>query len=159
MAGQGTRATAELARAGIAHTLHPYEHDPRASSYGLEAADALGVDPGRLYKTLVATVDGRPVVGVVPVNRALDLKALAAAVGGKRAALADPAAASRTTGYVTGGISPLGLRSRLPVVIDSAASGWPTVYVSAGRRGLQVELAPADLARAARATLAPIATS
>ena len=141
------------------HTLHPYEHDPRASSYGLEAADALGVDAGRLFKTLVATVDGRPVVGVVPVSGALDLKALAAAVGGKRAAIAEPAAASRATGYVTGGISPLGLRSRLAVVIDSSASGWPTVYVSAGRRGLQVELAPADLARAARATLAPIGTS
>jgi Cys-tRNA(Pro)/Cys-tRNA(Cys) deacylase len=159
VAGQGTRATAELARAGIAHTLHPYEHDPRASAYGLEAAGALGVDAGRLFKTMVAIVDGRPVVGVVPVSCTLDLKALAAAVGGKRATMAEPAAASRTTGYVTGGISPLGLRSRLPVVIDSSASGWPTVYVSAGRRGLQVELAPADLARAARAALAPIGTS
>jgi Cys-tRNA(Pro)/Cys-tRNA(Cys) deacylase len=158
VAGQGTRATAELARAGVPHTLHPYEHDPRAESYGAEAAAALGLDPGRLFKTLVATVDGRPVVGVVPVRGALDLKALAAAVGGKRAAMAGRAAAARATGYVTGGISPLGLRSRMPVVIDSSASAWPTVYVSAGRRALQVELAPADLARLAGATFAPIAS-
>ncbi|MFL6130437.1 MAG: Cys-tRNA(Pro) deacylase [Mycobacteriales bacterium] len=157
MAGQGTPATALLAKEGVAHTLHPYEHDPRATSYGEEAAAALGVDPARLFKTLVATVDGALAVGVVPVTGSLDVKALAAALGGKRAAMADPAAAARATGYVTGGISPLALRSRLPVAVDASATGWPTVYVSAGRRGLQVELAPADLVRLTAATLAPLA--
>lgn len=158
MAGQRTPATALLARAGVPHTLHPYEHDPRAGSYGAEAAAALGVPPGRLFKTLVAAVDGRLAVGVVPVSGSLDLKALAAALGGKKAALAEPAAAERATGYVTGGISPLGHRTRLPVVVDASAQEWETVFVSAGRRGLQVELAPAELVRAAGATVAAIAT-
>jgi Cys-tRNA(Pro)/Cys-tRNA(Cys) deacylase len=158
VAGQGTPATAALVRARIAHTLHPYEHDPRASSYGLEAAAALGIEPGRLFKTLVAAVDGRLAVGVVPVSGSLDVKALAAALGGKKAAMAEPAAAERATGYVTGGISPLGHRSRLPVVVDASARDWPTVYVSAGRRGLQVALAPEDLVRLAGATVAPIAS-
>ena len=158
MAGRGTPATALLTRQAVPHTLHPYEHDPRASSYGEEAAGALGVDPARLFKTLVATVDGTLAVGVVPVTGSLDLKALAAALGGKRAAMADPAAAARATGYVTGGISPLGLKTRLRVAVDESAAAWPTVYVSAGRRGLQVELAPADLVRLTSATLAPIAT-
>lgn len=157
VAGQGTPATALLRRAGVAHTMHPYEHDPRAASYGGEAADALGVPAQRVFKTLVATVDGALAVGVVPVAGSLDLKALAAALGGKRATMADPAAAARATGYVPGGISPLGHRSRLPVVVDGSAASWPTVYVSAGRRGLQVELAPADLIRLAAATTAPIA--
>jgi Cys-tRNA(Pro)/Cys-tRNA(Cys) deacylase len=157
VAGQGTPATALLARQRVPHTLHPYEHDPRAGSYGAEAAAALGVDPGRLFKTLVATVDGTLAVGVVPVTGSLDLKALAAALGGKRAALAEPAAAARATGYVTGGISPLGTRSRLRVAVDASATDWPTVYVSAGRRGLQVELAPADLIRLTAATVAPLA--
>jgi Cys-tRNA(Pro)/Cys-tRNA(Cys) deacylase len=157
VAGRGTPATALLARQGVPHTLHPYEHDPRATSYGQEAATALGVAPARLFKTLVATVDGALAVGVVPVTRSLDLKALAAALGGKRAAMAEPAAAARATGYVTGGISPLGMKSRLRVALDASAAGWPTVYVSAGRRGLQVELAPADLVRLTAATLAPIA--
>lgn len=146
-----------LRKAGAKHTLHPYEHDPRSTSYGEEAATALGVEPGRVFKTLVAAVDGALTVGVVPVSGSLDLKALAGAVGGKRAAMADPAAAAKASGYVTGGISPLGLRSRLPVVVDASAAGWDTVYVSAGRRGLQVELAPADLVRLTAATLAPIA--
>ena len=116
------------------------------------------MDPARLFKTLVATVDGVLAVGVVPVTGSLDLKALAAALGGRRATMADPAAAARATGYVTGGISPLGTRSRLRVAVDASATGWSTVYVSAGRRGLQVELAPADLVRLTAATLAPIAT-
>jgi Cys-tRNA(Pro)/Cys-tRNA(Cys) deacylase len=141
----------------VAYTLHPYEHDPRSSSYGEEAATALGVDPGRVFKTLVASVDGTLAVGVVPVAGSLDLKALAAALGGKRAAMAAPEAAARATGYVTGGISPLGLRSRLRVVLDVSAESWPTVYLSAGRRGLQLELAPADLVRVASARVAPIA--
>jgi Cys-tRNA(Pro)/Cys-tRNA(Cys) deacylase len=157
VAGQGTPATAALRKAAVPHTLHPYGHDPRSTSYGEEAATALGVDPDRLFKTLVATVDGALAVAVVPVSGSLDLKALAAALGGKRAAMAAPEAAARATGYVTGGISPVGLRSRLPVVVDASALGWPTVFVSAGRRGLQVELAPADLVRAAAAETARIA--
>jgi Cys-tRNA(Pro)/Cys-tRNA(Cys) deacylase len=159
VAGQGTPATALLARQKVAFELHPYEHDPRAGSYGEEAASALGVPAGRLFKTLVVSVDGRLAVGVVPVAGSLDLKAIAAALGGKRAAMAEPAAAERATGYVTGGISPLGHRSRLPVVVDSSARDWDTVYVSAGRRGLQVSLAPDDLVRVANATVAPIAAA
>jgi len=154
----GTPATALLTRTGVAHTLHPYAHDPRAESFGEEAAAALGVDPARIFKTLIASVDGRLTCGVVPVARRLDLKALAAAVGGKRAELAEPAAAARATGYVVGGISPLGQKARLPVVVDVSAADWPTVFVSAGRRGLQVELSPVDLVAADAARLAPIAT-
>jgi Cys-tRNA(Pro)/Cys-tRNA(Cys) deacylase len=157
VASKGTPATALLTRAKIAFTPHTYEVDPRAASYGEAAAEALGVAPDRLFKTLVTTVDGRLTVGVVPVSSSLDLKALAAAVGGKRAAMAEPAAAERATGYVTGGISPVGQRSRLPIVIDESASGLPTLYVSGGRRGLQIELAPADLVQVTGATLAPIA--
>ena len=149
-----------LAKAKIPFTLHPYAHDPRSAAYGEEAAEALGVDPARIFKTLIATVEGRLACAVVPVAARLDLKAFAAALGGgKRAELADPAAAARATGYVIGGISPLGQRSRLPVLVDASAEAFDTVYVSAGRRGLQVELAPADLLRAADAALAPIATS
>ncbi|MFL6056066.1 MAG: Cys-tRNA(Pro) deacylase [Actinoallomurus sp.] len=137
--------------------LHPYEVDPDADSYGEAAADALGVPHDRLFKTLVAEVDGDLTVAVVPVSSSLDLKALAAAAGGKRAAMADPAHAERVTGYVRGGISPLGQRRRLPTVVDSSASGFPTIYVSAGRRGLQIELAPADLVRLTGASTAVIA--
>jgi Cys-tRNA(Pro)/Cys-tRNA(Cys) deacylase len=157
VAGQGTAATALLTKQGIAHTVHTYAHDPRAESYGSEAAEALGVAPGRVFKTLVADVDGALAVGVVPVTAQLDLKALAAAVGGKKAAMADAAAAQRATGYVAGGISPVGQRRRLPVVIDATALDFPTVFCSGGRRGLEIELAPADLVRAANATVAPIA--
>ncbi|WP_432831836.1 Cys-tRNA(Pro) deacylase [Dactylosporangium sp. CA-092794] len=157
MASKGTPATALLTRAKIAFTPHTYEVDPRAASYGEAAAAALGVDPARLFKTLITTVDGQLTVGVVPVSSSLDLKALAAAVGGKRAAMAEPAAAERATGYVTGGISPVGQRSRLPIVIDASAEELPTMYVSGGRRGLQIELAPADLVQVTGATLAPIA--
>jgi len=152
----GTPATAALSRLGITCTLHPYQHDPQHGSYGDEASAALGVPPERVFKTLVAEVDGKLTVGVVPVARQLDLKALAAAAGGKKAAMADVTAAERVTGYVAGGISPLGQRRRLPVIIDSAALGFPTVFCSAGRRGLQMELAPADLVRAAGASVAPI---
>lgn len=154
----GTPATVLLTRAGVAHTLRPYHHDPRSEAYGDEAAAALGVDPARLFKTLIAHVDGTLTCAVVPVAGKLDLKALAAARGGKRADLADPAAAQRATGYVPGGISPLGQRTRLPVVIDESALRHDTVLVSAGRRGLQVELAPADLVRVADAVTAAIAT-
>jgi Cys-tRNA(Pro)/Cys-tRNA(Cys) deacylase len=157
VASKGTPATALLTRQRVAFTPHTYEVDPRAASYGEAAAAALGVDPSRLFKTLVTTVDGRLTVGVVPVSSSLDLKALAAAVGGKRAAMAEPAAAERATGYVTGGISPVGQRSRLPIVIDASASELSTMYVSGGRRGLQIELSPADLVQVTDATLAPIA--
>jgi Cys-tRNA(Pro)/Cys-tRNA(Cys) deacylase len=142
-----TPAVVALQRAGVPYRLHEYQHDPAAEAYGEEAAEKLGVDPARLYKTLVASVDGRLAVGMVPVNRSLDLKALAAALGGKRAVLADVTEAERATGYVAGGISPLGQRKRLPTVLDASALAWDTVYVSAGRRGLQLELAPADLQR------------
>jgi Cys-tRNA(Pro)/Cys-tRNA(Cys) deacylase len=154
----GTPATALLTRNGVAHTLHPYPHDPRAESFGEEAAAALGVDPARIFKTLIASVDGKLTCGVVPVARRLDLKALAAAAGGKRAELAEPAAAARATGYVVGGISPIAQKSRLPVVVDASAADWPTVFVSAGKRGLQVELSPSDLVAASGAHLAPIAS-
>jgi Cys-tRNA(Pro)/Cys-tRNA(Cys) deacylase len=156
VAGRGTAATALLARQGIPHTVHSYEHDPRHDSYGAEASEALGVPPGRVLKTLIADVDGALTVGVVPVAAQLDLKALAAAVGGKKGAMADVTAAERATGYVAGGISPLGQRRRLRVVIDSAALAFPTVFCSAGRRGLEIELTPGDLVRAANATVAPI---
>ncbi len=154
----GTPATVALASAGVTFTVHSYEHDPAtASSYGEEATQRMGVAADRVFKTLVAEVDGAPTVAVVPVAGALDLKALAAAAGGKRAAMADPAAAERTTGYVLGGISPLGQRKRLPTVVDASALGHPTVYVSGGRRGLEVELAAADLVRLTGATTARIA--
>ena len=155
----GTPATALLGRLKIMYTLHPYEHDPRSSSYGEEAAAALGVPTERLFKTLIASVDGALTCAVVPVSAQLALKALAAATGGKRAELAEPAAASRATGYVVGGISPLGQKSRLPVVLDSSALSFATVYVSAGKRGLQVELTPTDLIRASGATTALIRAS
>ncbi len=137
-------------------TLHPYEHAVGAPSYGGEAADALGLSPDEVFKTLVARVDGRLVTAVVPVSGTLDLKALAAALAGKKAAMAEPADAERATGYVVGGISPLGQRSRLPVVVDESALARDAVYVSAGRRGLQVRLAPADLVRVSGARTAPL---
>ncbi|GHB27435.1 Cys-tRNA(Pro)/Cys-tRNA(Cys) deacylase [Streptomyces xanthochromogenes] len=152
----GTPATVALTAAGTAFTVHAYEHDPAAASYGEEAAQALGVSAERVFKTLVADVDGELTVAVVPVAGSLDLKALASAVGGKRAAMADPAAAERTTGYVRGGISPLGQRKRLRTVLDDSASGYATICVSAGRRGLEVELSPTDLAALTGALLAPI---
>jgi Cys-tRNA(Pro)/Cys-tRNA(Cys) deacylase len=145
-----------LERAGIPFTLHEYAHDPRNESYGTEASEALGVSPDRVFKTLVAEVDGALVTGVVPVEGQLDLKALAAACGGKKAAMAPVAPAERATGYVAGGISPVGQRKRLPVVVDASALGFGTVFCSAGRRGLEIELAPADLVRATSATVAGI---
>ncbi|MDH6109975.1 Cys-tRNA(Pro)/Cys-tRNA(Cys) deacylase [Kitasatospora sp. MAP12-15] len=154
--GQGTPATVALAAAGVPFTVHAYAHDPAAASYGAEAAQALGVAAQRVFKTLVAEVDGALTVGVVPVAGQLDLKALAAAVGGKKAVMADPAAAERSSGYVRGGISPLGQRRALRTVLDSSALDHPTVFVSGGRRGLDVELAPADLVSLTRAVTAPI---
>jgi Cys-tRNA(Pro)/Cys-tRNA(Cys) deacylase len=141
----GTPATVALARAGIAYSVHPYDHDHNHPSYGMEAAEALGVHPSQVFKTLLADVDGQLVVAVVPVNGSLDLKAMAAAVGGKRAAMAEAAVAERVTGYVVGGISPVGQRRRLPTVIDDSALDCEIVYVSGGRRGLDLGLSPVDL--------------
>ncbi|MER6571287.1 Cys-tRNA(Pro) deacylase [Streptomyces sp. NPDC001093] len=152
----GTPATVALSSAGVTFTVHSYDHDPSHPSYGEEAAEAMGVSPDRVFKTLVADVDGALTVAVVPVSGSLDLKALAAAVGGKRATMADPALAERTTGYVRGGISPLGQRKRLPTVLDDSAEAHETICVSAGRRGLEVELAPTDLAKLTGAVLAPV---
>ena len=143
----GTPATVALARAGIEFRLHEYAHDPRAESYGLEAAEALGLDPARVFKTLMATVDGRLATAVVPVSGQLDLKALARALGASRATMADVVVAERATGYVAGGISPVGQRRPHPTVLDSTALDHPSVFVSAGRRGLDLEIAPADLVR------------
>jgi Cys-tRNA(Pro)/Cys-tRNA(Cys) deacylase len=156
VAGTGTPATALLARQKVAHRLLAYPHRG-GQAYGPEAAEALGLDPARVFKTLVAEVDGTLTVGIVPVSATLDLKALAAAVGGKRARMAEVSAAERATGYVAGGISPLGQRRRLRAVVDASAEGLATIYCSAGRRGLEVELTPADLARLTGATFAPIA--
>ncbi|MFC6062393.1 Cys-tRNA(Pro) deacylase [Streptomyces ochraceiscleroticus] len=152
----GTPATVALTQAGVSFTTHAYEHDPATASYGEEAAQALGVSPDQVFKTLLADVDGTLTVAVVPVSGSLDLKALAAAVGGKRATMADPALAERTTGYVRGGISPLGQRKKLRTVLDSSAEALTTLCVSAGRRGLEVELSPKDLARLTEAVFAPI---
>jgi Cys-tRNA(Pro)/Cys-tRNA(Cys) deacylase len=145
-----------LSRAGVPFTVHTYQHDPAAASYGLEAAELLGLDPEQVLKTLFTRVDGRLVVGIVPVSAQLDLKAVAAAVGGKRAVMADPADAERATGYVVGGISPGGQKRRHPTVLDASALAFETVYVSGGRRGLDLGLAPADLVRVTGATTAPI---
>lgn len=152
----GTPATVALERAGVAFTVHAYDHDPRSASYGLEAADALGLDPGAVFKTLLAEVDGELVVAVVPVSGQLDLKALASVLGGKRAAMAEPAVAERTTGYVVGGISPIGQRKRLRTVVDETATTEPAVYVSGGRRGVDLGLDPADLVRVLDAQVARI---
>jgi Cys-tRNA(Pro)/Cys-tRNA(Cys) deacylase len=163
-ASGGTPATVALTRAGIAFTVHTYDHDPAAASFGLEAAQALGLDPARVLKTLLASVDPAPgaagaarlVVGIVPVSGRLDLKAVAAAVGAKKAVMADPHDAERVTGYVVGGISPVGQKKALPTVLDSSALQHDTVFVSGGRRGLDLELAPADLVRVTGATVAAL---
>ena len=139
------------------HRLHPYSVDADTPNYGVAVAEALGVEHARVFKTLVTEVDGALTVAVVPVSGDVDLKALAVAVGGKRAAMADRVLAERTTGYVRGGISPLGQRKQLPTVVDESATGHETIFVSAGRRGLQVELDPADLVRVTNAVTAPIA--
>jgi Cys-tRNA(Pro)/Cys-tRNA(Cys) deacylase len=164
-----TPAVRALERAGVPFTLHEYEPASgpgghghghghgHSHSYGDVAVAALGADPAQVFKTLVARVDGALTVAVVPVSGQLDLKALAAAAGGRKAAMADPADAERTTGYVRGGISPLGQRKALPTVLDESALGFGTVLVSGGRRGLQVELPPAELVRLTRARTAAIA--
>ncbi len=153
-----TPAVRVLVAAGVAHVLHTYDPDDHDAGvgFGEAAVAALGSDPAQVFKTLVARVDGALTVAVVPVAGQLDLKALAAAVGGRRAVMADPADAERSSGYVRGGISPLGQRRALPTVVDSSALDFGTVLVSGGRRGLQVELAPGDLVALTRATTAAI---
>ena len=151
MAGKGTPAIAAATRAGVPFTVHEYRHDPGAESYGLEAVEKLGLDAARVFKTLVADVDGTLTVALVPVETQLDLRAL-----GKRARMAEASAAERATGYVAGGISPLGQRKRLPTFVDESALEHATIYVSAGRRGLEIELAPQDLVALTRAEVRPL---
>src|ERR1700750_2481602 len=151
MAGRDTPATTAARKAGVEHRVHEYAHDPSAASYGMEAAEALGLDPARVFKTLVADLDGTLTVCIVPVAHELDLRSL-----GKRARLADTAKAERTTGYVAGGISPLGQRRALPTLVDASALEHGTIFVSAGRRGLEIELAPNDLVTLTKATVRPL---
>lgn len=153
-----TPAITALRRAGVAFTMHAYEHDPAAPSFGLEAARALGRDPGQVFKTLLVMDPSRHLgVGIVPVHARLHLKAMAQALGVKRVEMAARQDAERATGYVAGGISPVGQKRHLPTVVDASAVGWETILVSGGRRGLDVELAPADLLAITRAHLHPIA--
>ena len=152
-----TPAVRVLERAKVPHSLHPYDPEhPSDQGHGEAAVAALGADPRQVFKTLVARVDGALTVAVVPVSGTLDLKALATAAGGRKAVMADPADAERSSGYVVGGISPLGHRKALPTVVDDSALSFPTIMVSAGRRGLQLELPPAELVRLTRARTAPI---
>ena len=157
MASLATPATLALTAAGIRFTPHAYEHDPANTNFGLEAAERLGLDPDSVFKTLMADVDGRLAVGIVPVTARLDLKALASTLGGRRAAMADPAVAQRRTGYVLGGISPIGQKSRHDTVLDETAELFDTIYVSGGRRGFDIELAPSDLVTVTAAIVAAIA--
>jgi Cys-tRNA(Pro)/Cys-tRNA(Cys) deacylase len=159
VAGRETQATRAAQAAGIEFRLHEYAHDPRHEAYGLEAAERLGQEPARVFKTLVAKADAEFVVCCVPVEAQLDLKAVAAALGARRATMAEPREAERATGSVVGAISPLGQRRRLRTVVDDTALTFETIYVSAGRRGLELELAPADLVAATGALTAPVARS
>ena len=152
-----TPAVNAARRAGIPFTLHEYEHDPNAQSYGLEAAEKLGFDPARVFKTLIIELDGGALaVGILPVNAMLNMKQAARALKAKRAALAERQAAERATGYIMGGISPLGQKKRLAVALDDSALGFETIYVSGGRRGLDMELSPLDLQRLTNAVTAPL---
>ena len=163
MSAQGTRAIDVARRAGVVHAVHEYAHDARAPmreggrGYALEAVEALGVEAARVFKTIVVSVDGRLGLVLVPADAEVDLKAVADALGGRRASIAVPAQAEKATGYVLGGISPLGTRRPLPTVVDISAAGFPTIHVSAGRRGLEIELAAADLVALAKGSMAPVA--
>jgi Cys-tRNA(Pro)/Cys-tRNA(Cys) deacylase len=152
----GTPATVALTAAGVTFEARAYDHDPRARSYGTEAAEALGADPARVFKTLLASLDGKLVVGIVPVSGHLDLKALARALGGSKAVMAEVAAAERATGYVAGGISPVGQKMSHPTVLDASALDHATILVSGGRRGLDIELSPHDLVAVTGAVTATI---
>jgi Cys-tRNA(Pro)/Cys-tRNA(Cys) deacylase len=159
VSGKGTPAVTAVRRAGVAVTVHEFERgSDDGRGYGIAAAQAMGVELERVFKTLVVSIDGRLAVAIVPVDHECDLKEVAAALGGKRAAMADQREAERATGYVAGGISPLGQRRRLPTVVDESATGFASVFVSGGRRGLELELAPADLVALTGAVTAPIAT-
>ncbi|MBB4663071.1 Cys-tRNA(Pro) deacylase [Conexibacter arvalis] len=151
MAGRETPATRAARRAGVDFGLHEYTHDPGADSYALEAAEALGLEPARVFKTLVVDRDGTLTVCIVPAADTLDLRSL-----GKRAAMAPTERAEKVTGYVAGGISPLGQRRPLPTLVDESAAGFETIFVSAGRRGLEIELRPDDLLALTRGELKPI---
>ena len=154
-----TPAVRALEAAGVPFTVHEYRHDPAARGYGLEAATALGLDPDQVFKTLLVTADsGEHAVAIVPVSCQLSLKAVGGALGRKRVEMCDPAVAQRVTGYVLGGISPFGQRKPLPTVIDETCELYPLVYVSGGRRGLDLGVAPADLIRLLGATAADITT-
>lgn len=155
----GTPALVVLQREGVTYTAHAYDHDPDAESYGMEAARALGVDPATVFKTLLAEVDDHATVAIVPVAGQLDLKALAAASGAKRARMMEAAIAERLTGYVVGGISPLGQRTALPTFLDSSAATLPLIYVSGGRRGLDIGISPEDLISLTGARVASIAAA
>ena len=163
MSARGTRATDVARRAGVAHMVHEYAHDARSArregghGYALEAVEALGIEAARVFKTIVVSVDGRPGMVIVPADAEVDLKAVADALGGRRAVIAPPADAEKVTGYVLGGISPLGTRRPLPTVLDASAAGFPTIHVSAGRRGLEIELAGSDLVALAKGSMAAVA--
>jgi Cys-tRNA(Pro)/Cys-tRNA(Cys) deacylase len=163
MSAQGTRAVDAARRGGIAYAVHEYAHDPRASlreggrGYALEAVAALGIDPARVFKTIVVSVDGHLGLAVVPADADVDLKLVADALGGRKAAIAQPAEAERATGYVLGGISPLGTRRPLPTIVDASAAAFSTIHVSAGRRGLEIELAASDLVALVQGSLAAVA--
>jgi len=144
-------------KAGVPHRIHEYEHDPASTGYGNEAAEKMGIDPARVFKTLVVAVDGKTLaVGVVPVTGMLSMKLIAKAAGGKKASMADPQEVQRRTGYVLGGVSPLGQKNRLRTFIDVSAEGFDTIYISAGRRGLEIELSPDDLTRLTEGRLVPL---
>ena len=153
----GTPATIALTAAGVRFLPHAYDHDPATTNYGTEAATALGLDPDQVFKTLLADVDGHLVVAIVPVTGMLDLRALARAIGGKKAVMADPAVAQRKTGYILGGISPIGQKKSHPTVLDETAELFDTIYVSGGRRGFDIELAPKDLLAITAGSVAAIA--
>ena len=155
----GTPATVALTAAGVPFSVHTYEHDPAAQSFGLEAAEVLGLPAEQVFKTLLVDCGSELAVAVVPVEHSLDLKAMAAAVGVKKVAMAAPEEAMRSTGMVVGGISPLGQRRALVTVIDQSALDHPSVLVSAGRRGMDIELAPHDLITLTSASVADIATA
>ncbi len=151
-----TRATQALAKAGVTFTVYTYEYDPNAERIGLQAAEAIGEEPHRVLKTLMAEVDGRPVCVVVPSDREVSMKKLAATFGGKSAAMMKPAAAEKATGYVVGGISPFGQKKTVPTAIEAAAMDEPLVYMNGGQRGLQVRLSPSDAKAVLNALIASV---
>jgi Cys-tRNA(Pro)/Cys-tRNA(Cys) deacylase len=153
---KATRATTALARAGVAFTIHAYAYDPHAPSIGLQAAAALGEDPARVLKTLMALVDGKPACVIVPSDREVSMKRLAAAFGGKSAEMMKPAEAERITGYKVGGISPFGQMRPVRAAMEETALAHPQVYMNGGQRGLQVRLAPRDAAALLKAVVAPV---